>query len=423
MAENQEIKEIKFPDGFLWGTSTSAYQIEGGNVNDWSEWEKSAVRINKLIKNKKAPKDFISAEACDSYNRFKLDLDLAASLNTNAIRLGIEWSRLQPKKDMWDVDAVKHYQKVLAEAKKRNLKTVVTLWHWTNPVWFAEEGGWAGKDAARYYLDYADFVIKNLGGDIDFWVTLNEPMIHIFNGYIKGNFPPAKRNIFKARKVFYNLVKANNSAYKLIHSYFPNSKVSITALVNYFEAARSWFLPEKILAYIFNYYWNHKFLKNIKNYCDYIGLDYYFHDRIIWYPPFVKNKNISKTDLGWEIYPEGIYHVLKYLKKFNKSIYVLENGLADGEDNLRAQFIKDHLFYIHKAIAEGVDVRGYFYWSLLDNFEWDKGWQPKFGLFMVNRVSFARIRRPSADVYAEICKNNKFIKRLVDFKLGGDTKN
>lgn len=408
-SENFE-KEIVFPEGFLWGTSTSAYQIEGGIENDWSEWEKKRVENKKFKSKKLNPADYICGNGCDSYNRYKEDLDLAVSLNTNSIRIGIEWARIQPKKDVWDVDAINHYREVLQEAKKRNLKTVVTLWHWTNPVWLAKEGGWTKKSAVEYYLKYVDLIIENLGGYIDFWVTLNEPMIHIFNGYIRGNFPPAKRNIFKARKVLNNLVTAHKGAYKKIHNFFPNANVSITALVNCFDAKIEWFLPEKIIANIFHYYWNHKFLNNIKNHLDYIGLDYYFHDRIVWYPPFRKNLNLKTTDMGWEIYPEGIYKVLKYLNTYNKPIYILENGIADKEDKQRAQFIKDHLYYVNKAIADGIDVRGYFYWSLLDNFEWAEGWSPKFGLFEVNRETFERKKRPSADVYAEICKNNK-----VDF--------
>jgi len=400
-------KEIKFPKGFLWGTSTSAYQIEGGITNDWSEWEKSEARSKKLKKNGKNPADYICGNGCSSYNRYKEDLDLAVSLNTNSIRIGIEWARIQPDKDVWDVEAINHYRDILREAKKRNLKTAVTLWHWTNPTWVTDEGGWAKKCAIEYYLGYVDFVIENLGGEIDYWITLNEPLIHVFNGYIRGIFPPAKNNIFKAFKAFNNLAEAHKRAYEKIHNYFPDAMVGITALINDFEPARPWLIPEKILANIFHYFWNHKFLKKIKNDMDYAGLDYYFHDRIVWYPPFRKNLNKKTTDLGWEIYPQGMYRAIKYLSGFNKPIIIMENGLADSADSRRAEFIKEHLSYVHKAIAEGADVRGYFHWSLLDNFEWALGWSPKFGLFAVDRSTFARTKRASADVYAEICKNNK----------------
>jgi len=157
---------------------------------------------------------------------------------------------------------------------------------------------------------------------------------------------------------------------------------------------------------LLDYLANTKFLNKINNHLDYIGFDYYFHHRVVWYPPFIKNKNKKTTDMGWEIYPEGIYHVLRYLAKFNKPILILENGLADKDDKYRAGFIKEHLYWIHKAIKDNVDVRGYFYWSLLDNFEWAGGYGPKFGLHEVDRKTFERTPRPSAKVYAKICTNN-----------------
>ncbi|RLC37997.1 glycoside hydrolase family 1 protein, partial [Candidatus Falkowbacteria bacterium] len=155
-----------------------------------------------------------------------------------------------------------------------------------------------------------------------------------------------------------------------------------------------------------HYYFNHRFIKKIKNQYDYFGINYYFHDRIVWYPPFKKNKNEWVNDNGWEIYPEGMYHVLKYAAKFNKPIYILENGISDAKDKDREKFIREHLKYVYKTIQEGVNVRGYFHWSLIDNFEWSYGWALKFGLYEVDRKTFARTPRPSAKFYAEICKNN-----------------
>ncbi|MBD3247996.1 family 1 glycosylhydrolase, partial [Candidatus Falkowbacteria bacterium] len=185
-----------------------------------------------------------------------------------------------------------------------------------------------------------------------------------------------------------------------------NARVSITKLTNDFEPACRWNPIESFLAIIFNYFYNTLFLEKIEKELDYIGVDYYFHNRMVWHPPFIKNKNKKVNDLGWEIYPKGIYHALKSLKKFNKPIIVLENGLADAKDKHRKDFINDHLYYVHKAIEEGIDIKGYFHWSLLDNFEWAEGWAPKFGLFKVDRETFEREPRPSAKAYSKICKNN-----------------
>jgi len=401
MAKNYK-ETLRFPDNFLWGVSTSAYQTEGGIVCDWSGWEKSLERIKGIKKQGLDPEDFICDKACDSYHRYKEDLDLVKDLNCGVYRMGVEWARIEPQPEVFSEKEIEHYRQVLKEAKKRNLKVVLTLWHWTNPVWVQEMGGWANKKVVEYFLVYAKRISQELGDLVDFWVVLNEPMVHVFNGYIIGKFPPNKFCPFQAYKTFRNLVQAQRKVYDL----GLKSPVGITALINYFEPAREWCFLERSLASLMHYFWNHKFLKKIKNHIDFIGVDYYFHDRIVWYPPFRKNLNEKVTDMGWEIYPEGIYYVLKYLGKFKKPIYIMENGIADAQDKYRADFIKDHLYYAHKAIEEGVDVRGYFYWSLLDNFEWAAGWDPKFGLYKVNRKTFQRKARPSAKIYSKICQSN-----------------
>lgn len=405
--ERWDMEEIlRFPEGFLWGTSTSAYQIEGGIHNDWSEWEDSSARLAELQKQGLDTYDFDCGAACDSYHRYAEDFALAKSLNTNAIRFGIEWARIEPEKGTWDVGAIDHYRRVFQEAKKNGFKIVCTLWHWTNPLWFAKEGGWAEKKSVEYFERYVGLAVKEFGSFVDYWVTLNEPMVHIGNGYITGKFPPNLRNIFKADKVFYHLTDAHSRAYDLIHKHYPGAKVSITALVNYYEPASRWNIVEVVLARLMHYFANHRFLKRIEKKLDYIGLDYYFHSRVVWYPPFKKNKNVEVNDMGWEIFPEGIYHVLKYLSSFRKPIIVLENGVPDRTDKLRADFIREHVYYVYQAILDGVPVQGYFYWSLLDNFEWRFGFDPKFGLHAVDRKTFARTAKPSAAVFAEICRNN-----------------
>jgi len=194
----------------------------------------------------------------------------------------------------------------------------------------------------------------------------------------------------------------------------PNSKVSFTSLINYFKPNRQANFLDRLAVVIVEYFCYEKFLDQTVEYLDFIALDYYSRNRLKWIPWFNVNlnKEINKklSDMGWEIYPAGIYHVLRYLSKFNKPIYIMENRVADADDNKRTVFIINHLKYVHKAISQGIDVRGYFYWSLLDNFEWADGWTPKFGLYAVDRKTFKRTSRPSAKVYAEICKNNE-IKR------------
>ncbi|MFA5248627.1 MAG: glycoside hydrolase family 1 protein [Patescibacteria group bacterium] len=400
-------KFLKFPKDFLWGASTSAYQIEGGTVNDWSQWETSPKRLADLKKRGLNQRDFICGQACDSFNRWKEDVELVKELNLNSYRLGLEWARLEPREGEFDEEAIKYYRRLLTSLKKSGIKTVVTLWHWTNPTWIADIGGWANKKTVIYYDLYVSRVCRELGDLVDYWLTLNEPTIHLANGYLKGNFPPNKRNIFSAFKVFKNLIKAHNTAYRLIHTQIPMAKVGVTCLYNDFTPARRWFLLEVFLAWLFDFFNNRLFLGGIKKNLDFIGLDYYFHDRIIWHPPFIKNLNKETTDLGWEIYQIGMYDVLKKLQRYRQPIIVMENGLADASDAKREKFIVDHLRQIHRAISDGVPVKGYFHWALIDNFEWAYGWAPKFGLVAVDRETFERQVKPSGYAYARICRDNE----------------
>lgn len=404
----EDIKEtLNFPKDFLWGVSTSAYQIEGGIKNDWSEWEKRRIKTKEFIESGNNPDDFICGQACDSYSRYSEDLNLVKDLNCGAFRLGIEWARIEPEDNFWNALEIEHYRALLTEARKKGIKTVVTLWHWTMPIWIEKKGGWSNEQIIKNYSRYVLKIIEELGDLIDFWITLNEPLVHVFNGYLIKKFPPQKSSLKEASKVFKNLYKAHNQSYEMIHEIFPQARVSITEITNYFEPARKWNPIEILFAKVAQYLWNDRFLNKIKKHIDFIGIDYYFHDRIVFYPPFRKNENKEVNDMGWEIYPEGIYHVLVNLKKYKLPIYVMENGIPDSKDNKRESFIKEHLKFVHKAITNGASVKGYFYWSLLDNFEWAAGFDPKFGFYSVDRKTFERKARPSAKAYAKICLENK----------------
>jgi beta-glucosidase len=404
--ENQEQNILKFPDGFLWGVSTSAYQVEGGITNDWSQWEMSEKRLKWLRDRKKNYRDYVAGQACDSYHRFAEDAEMVKALNCGAYRLGLEWARLEPREGEFNFEEISHYREVLLNLKEKNIKIVLTIWHWTNPLWILEEGGWSNKKVLKYYARYVEFVAEQLGDLVDFWVTINEPTVHVFNGYFKGIFPPNKKNPILGVKTFFNLVKAHRSAYDIIHKYNFKANVGFTHLGDNFQPARAWFLPEILLAWIFNFFCNNLFLRMVHGHTDYIGLDYYFHNRVVWYPPFLKNINKEVTDFGWEIFPEGVYNILKDLRRFRRPIYIMENGIADADDAKRGKFIIEHLRHVHRAIEEGEDIRGYFHWSLLDNFEWAEGYTMKFGLYAVDRETFVRTPRASARIYAEICKNN-----------------
>ncbi|MDP1629412.1 MAG: family 1 glycosylhydrolase, partial [bacterium] len=322
----------------------------------------------------------------------------------------IEWSRIEPEEGKFDADAIDYYRRLLWACRQRNLEPFVTLWHWTLPLWFAKLGGFEKENNLFYFERFVKRVVENFGSQVNFWITLNEPEIYATIAYFLGFFPPQKKSFLAAVRVFHNLIKVHREIYKIIHQIFPGASVGIAKNNSYFEAVGGKFI-NKSFKKAADYFWNDYFLNKIKGRTDFIGLNYYFHNRIDFdwrhlRTSFSQNKNESVSDMGWEIYPEGIYYVLKDLKKYNKPIYITENGLADTKDEKRAKFIKDHLRWTHKAIQEGVDARGYFHWSLLDNFEWDKGFWPRFGLVEVDWQTLERRKRPSADFYASIAKNN-----------------
>ncbi|PIP92029.1 beta-glucosidase [Candidatus Wolfebacteria bacterium CG18_big_fil_WC_8_21_14_2_50_39_7] len=410
---------LKFPKGFYWGSATSAHQVEGNNVNDWSEWEKkNAERLAKEAKEKWQPwqqekfpemfnpENYISGRACDHYHLYEQDFDIAKKLGHNAHRFSIEWSRIEPEQGKFNEKEIEHYRKVILALKKRGIEPFVTLWHWTNPLWIRDIGGWENKKITDYFERYAEKISNALGENVKFWITLNEPEIYASNSYFAGVWPPQKKNLFAYLRVLNNLIKAHRKAYGVIKKANSNSKIGIAKNNIYFEAYQNK-LVNRVLKKFIDWWWNFYFLNRIRNHQDFIGLNHYFHNRINY--GFNKNENKKISDIGWELYPEAIYYVLKDLKRFNKPIYITENGLADGGDKKRSWFILESLKNIGKAINEGVNVRGYLHWSLMDNFEWDKGFWPRFGLVEVNYKTLERKIRPSALQYAKICKTNELI--------------
>jgi len=406
-----EKKVLKFPNNFFWGVSTSAYQIEGNIVNDWSEWEKSEARIRALKQDGKKPEDYICGLACDSYNRYEEDIELVKKLTCRAYRFSIEWSRIEPEPGKYDNQAVDHYRQQIKKLRENNIEPFVTLWHFTNPLWVSILGGWENKETISYFLKYVEKIISELGDKVNFWLTLNEPETYSGLSYVAGVFPPQVKNLYRANQVFKNLTLAHKLAYQRLKNKVPQACVGLSHYANYHTAYGDR-LINRALVKLLDYIRWQRFLYASDKYQDFIGLQYYHHDRVNFKlgGRFIvaecRNANDCVSDLGWEIYPEGIYHLLKYFFRFKKPIYITENGIADRQDVQRAKFINDHLYYVHKAVTEGVDVRGYFYWSLIDNFEWQHGWKPKFGLYAVDRKTFKRTARPSAKDYSVICQNN-----------------
>lgn len=379
----------KFPNNFLWGSATSAYQVEGGiEDNDWAE----AARLEKLPE---------AGKASNHYNLYEKDFDIAKELNQNAHRFSIEWSRIEPEVGIFDQKEIEHYKSVLRALKGRGIEPFVTIYHWPLPIWFGDRGGWLASDSDRIFARYVEKLANEFKGLVKYWITINEPLIYASAGFRKGTWPPFQKNFFTFVKVTNQLAAAHRSAYERIKEIDPQAQVGVAKNNIFFEANDNIF--NKLAAKISSRFWNDRFLDSIVEHQDFIGLNYYFHKK------FGDKKKYEKNDMGWDIYPKGIYKVLKNLNKYGKPIYITENGIPDANDKKRERFIKDHLKWVYKAIEEGVDVRGYFYWSLIDNYEWDKGFGPRFGLVEVDYSNFKREIRPSAFEYAKICADNGVI--------------
>ena len=399
---------IKFPENFLWGAATSAYQVEGNNVNsDWWPWEKAVGHQQ-------------SGQACRHYERYAEDFDLAKSLNHNAHRLSLEWARIEPEAGEFSQEALDHYLNVILALRSRNIEPMVTLHHFTNPIWLSKEGGWENRRVVDRFVRYSDVVIRALGKHVRYWITINEPTIYISHSYIMGWWPPQEKSVWKAKVVRDHMVAAHVKAYRLIHNIYqelnlPKPSVSIAQHIPALVAC-SPSLRNRFAAYCRDKWLNFEFLDNImrQQAMDFVGLNYYSRQLVDvgrWSPGSLLSEvcrdnhdPVEKNFLGWDVYPKGIYEVLLKLKKYDLPVIVTENGICTSDDQQRWRFIVSHLKNIHAAIEQGVNVTGYLHWSLLDNFEWDKGFKPRFGLVGIDYHTFQRTVRDSARALAQVCR-------------------
>ena len=395
-----------FPKGFYWGASTASHQVEGGHKNDWTEWEISPEREAWLHANGEIEKyghdNFISGSAVDHRSLFKEDFKLASEFGHNASRFSIEWSRIEPEEGKFDDHEIHHYKNVIDEVKMLGMEPFVTLWHWPIPLWLRDKGGWENPLIVEHFKKYVEKMVLAVGPEVKFWITLNEAEIYTGMSYMNGVWPPQKKNPLAYWRVTHNLIRAHRAAYHIIHRLQPDAKVGVATNNAYIEP-----YPNNIInrqfAKVISWWGNFYFLNRIKDQQDFIGLNHYFHLRVNYWR--IKNENARTSDLGWELYPEAIYRTLLDLKRYNKPVYITENGLADAKDKQRGWFLIESLKNVHRAIGEGVDVRGYLHWSLMDNFEWAYGYWPQFGLIEITD-DLKRVPRPSCYLYKDICQTN-----------------
>ncbi len=410
---------LRFGQNFLWGASTSAYQVEGNSTNcNWSEFERTTDPQGRP----RVARGEQCGLAADHWNRYREDIRLLKDLHLNAFRFSIEWSKVEPREGVFVDSVLDHYEHVVDELRANGIEPFLALHHFTDPLWFDLRGGFERDDSPEVLARFAAKVAERLGSKVRLWSTINEPSVYAVEGFFRGTFPPAKRDPGKAVLVLRNLLRAHTACYQVIKKIRPDAQVGLLTNIFVFDPPQPWNLLDVMLAH----YLNRGFTVSVMDYLttgrfdfslpgiasdhfdsgtpeafDFVGLNYY--SRLLYHvDPFGEEKMVEVphlpreelTDKGWEIYPEGLYRALAMIaSRTAKPIYITENGIADDSDRRRAAYIEDHLLVANRAIRDGMNVKGYFYWSLMDNFEWVDGFAVRFGLYAVDFATQKRTLR------------------------------
>jgi len=398
-----------FPVGFLWGAATSSHQVEGDNTrNDWHDWERAG-RIHDGT---------TSGRAAEWWNgRAEEDLRRAADLGHNAHRLSLEWSRLEPEEGRFDDAAFDRYAQILGAARGLGIRAMVTVNHFTLPRWAAARGGWLHGELPRRFARYAAECTRRLSDRVELWATLNEPAVLAIQAYAGRQWPPGKGSLVAFGRALGNMMRAHGRAHRAMHEAASGVRVGIVVNMPYFEAHRPEASVDQWAAAAQDFAFNESTLRALRRRrrFDWVGLNYYGRYRVKFDPRaagtafgrHVQDDNTRTEHTDWgEPHPAGLTSQLLRLAELGVPVYVTENGIYDNVDAVRPRFLVEHVRAVHEALDRGADVRGYFFWSLVDNFEWAEGWSTHFGLLALDRETQERTPRPSAQVYARICRAN-----------------
>ena len=405
---------FKLKEGFLLGAASSATQIEGGECgHNWNDWY-----CRGKIKDGSNP-----ARSTDHYRRWREDADLMAAMGIKAYRLGIEWARLCPAQDKVDESAVSHYREELAYLRGKGILVLLTIHHFTNPMWFEEKGGFTRTENIKYYLDLVSLVVRSFGYLVSEYITINEPNVYAVNSYHYGIWPPGKKSLGLALTVMANMSVCHIRAYKLIHKMrremgYHDTRVSFANHVRVFDPSspkNPWHcISAMLLEHFFQgavtravcsgiFKWPLKTSLQTERgkFCDFIAVNYYTRSTVSGFKDGVL-KSAPKNDLGWEIYPEGIVRCIKKLYgKIKLPIYITENGTCDKNDALRCRYIYEHLEALCKS---GLPVLRYYHWCFCDNFEWIEGEGARFGLVHVDFETQKRTVKRAGKFYSEVIR-------------------
>jgi beta-glucosidase len=387
----------RFPEGFLWGVATSAHQIEGGNVNnDWWRWEHDPTSGCAES----------SADACDSFNRWPEDVDLVSSFGLGAYRFSLEWSRIEPAEGEFSMAALDHYRRICATCHEKGLSPVVTFHHFTTPLWLSSRGAWESPDAPDRFGRFVERTTAHIGDLVSWACTINEPNVIGVMGYTKGDYPPgAKDELGRHVAVNEQMVKAHRRAVDALRSgpgSFPVGLTLSMAELNAQEGGETIRdAAEEIL--------ENTFLRACEG-DDFVGVQAYTRINLGPEGELPGEPGVRVTQMGYEWWPQVVEYTVRRAADFTKvPVLVTENGIGTEDDAERIEYVHGALQGLLRCIDDGVDVRGYFVWSLLDNFEWNLGYGPKFGIVEVDRTTFERKPKPSAWWFSEVARSNSLV--------------
>jgi beta-glucosidase len=423
----KDFKSASFPEGFLWGTATSPYQVEGDNTrNQWYVFEQEQGHIENNQK---------CGRACGQYELYEEDFELARNLGHNAHRLGIEWSRICPEREKFDKKEITHYRKVFEAIKRRGMKIFLSLHHFTEPVWFFDQGSFTHPGAEDDFASYCWRCAEEYGDLVDFWTTFNEPQVTLI-GWMWGLMPPLKKDMEAACRQLAGQLKGHAAAYQAIKSVLPDAKVGIVMTTSEFSPYRVGDPLDKMFCDLYDWLWTEGHLRafatgrisfpwigedeivpGLSRSLDWLGLNYYCDQRVNsrdyrGVAPALPGERV--TQMGWPWNPEGFYRAIERYSRLGTPLYITENGIGTLDDCERVRYIAEHLRVLAAALADGFRVHGYLHWSLLDNFEWSFGFRPKFGLVEVDFQTLARKIKPSARFLAEIISGNQLTREMIE---------
>ncbi|MEM7105173.1 MAG: family 1 glycosylhydrolase [Bacteroidota bacterium] len=387
--------KFKFPDNFFWGTSTAFAQIETATDHNW-----------KGVESKDG---YTFLRTIDHEKRRVEDAGYIKQFGT-VYRCGVDWARLQsaPFAD-FDLDVVKEYRTFFEDLISGGMEILFVIHHFTNPLWFEENGTWLNEDNIPAFLDFAQKCIDHFSDQVAFWNTFNEPAVYAMNGFVVGNFPPFKKNIFKGNKVLRNMGRAHEITYRMLKKNNPEKQVGISKNTGWFKGTNA---IGSMLAKFVDWWFIDYAASHFKT-VDFWGVSYYAYVPFTPFPvteidnPGKLDKLRIPHDKMWGYYPDGLRQILiRFHKKYGLPIMITENGVCTDDARFRKESMRNYLEACHGALEAGVDLIGYIYWSTFDNFEWNLGPTYRFGLVEVDMDTMERKMTPAGELYKTITQNN-----------------